>query len=255
MNSKQLRAAKNRLRKNAEEINSVGKTSVCPDDMRMIAAYHESGHAIGAYLLAGEFGYAPEKIINKIIVNNEITGEDSAAVLTVTFSKQIWDYIRSAHNRVAAEVELSSDLGSPVDYDETHKRIVSEALTKARDDGVDVDAWLLAYATQSAMGPVSQETLMRGRGDNVFLECGGLADFADLLELYEAAGVSMEDLKKQIKEVVFRARKAIKEQDVYQTIENLASYLIEHGECSGETATAIIEQSLKRKEIILKILK
>jgi len=243
MNKRKIRAVKARLNRNAERLHSSDTSAVRLEDLHILTAYHEAGHAVAACILAHEFGYSPHEIIGKIEIHGEWEEGKYGAATTLTYSREIWDYIIPIFNRVAEQKSVT-ELGPPMDYDEVQEGIVAEAIANARTEGVDVDAWLRAYSVRAAMGPVAQELLLKSVDDNAFLNFGAKADLTDLSELYRLSDAD-DEFTQSAENAVRQARAYLKREDVRQAIESLANYLIKHGNFDSATAVRLIFEHLK----------
>ena len=233
MNRKQRRAAKAKARMRG------GRSTIDP-----IVSAHEAGHAIARYLTAAEMGYTPEKSISQITIS---------APNALPYMGQSFDGKATLYSQAVTEGPMVS-----MEMDDSCKQVVaatgrsvdeeflSRVVSKARENGADIETWLRARALIAVMGSAVEAAATRKNIHDVLYgyECEN--DLNGFTRDCIAAQVQ-DEVEKRIDDAVRRALEYLMRQDVCDAVNALATHLVKNGSTSGKTATRIIGGALESK--------
>ena len=233
MNRKQRRAAKAKARMRG------GRST-----MDRIVAAHEAGHAIARYLTAAEMGYTPEESIFQITISDpgaetymgqSFDGKGTLFSQAVTEGPMLSMEMNDACKQVVAATGRCADLD-----------FLSRVVSKARENGADIETWLRARALIAVMGPAVEAVATRKNIHDVLngYECEN--DLNGFTRDCITAQVQ-DEVEKRIDDAIRLAVEHLIRQDVCDAVNALTTHLVKNGSTSGKTAARIIGDALESK--------
>ncbi len=241
MNRKQRRAAEVRERKDRA-------TAQFPK--ANIVAAHEAGHAIARYLTAAEMGYSPEEAITSI----EFAASDATSYAGTSFDGKAQLYTQATTfgpmltkemERVAKRVHERMGFlpGKTLGGREGFNHL-SQVISEARADGVDIEPWLQARAVIAVMGSAVEALVRNKPFFDIWESHESEDDLIGFVEDCTVAQVPASEVSSRIDAAVERANELLKDSNVIDAVNALATQLLHNGTTDGKTAARIIGDAM-----------
>lgn len=201
-----------------------------------VIAVHEAGHAVGRILAADELGHLPETVITFIemgpgpasrVPNCQATvyGPMHSKELNAVFQQCVKD----------------------VPTDQWTNKHYQEALTLAREEGIDVDRWLKGQLFWTVLGPAAEAMYTGKTLYDVWHGPQSANDFKDAVHQSIRAGLTHGEITAAIEASFNRAEADLNEPNIQLAIYALADALPVAGRMSGKKAHRIIMTALAGK--------
>ena len=241
MNRQQRRAAKARARKDFA-------TAHAP--VAYIVAAHEAGHAIARYLTAAEMGYTTEEAITSIEIaspgakpyaGTSVDGSKQFYIQATTFGPTLTKEMGEVAKRVGDRMGIrpGKTLAGLEGLDH-----LSQNISEARADGVDIEPWLQARALIAVMGPAVEALFREKPVDEILESHESEDDLRGLIQDCTVAQVPTSELSSRIDAAVERAVELLSDSNVIAAVNALATHLLHNGTTDGKTAARIISDAM-----------
>ena len=226
------------------------RTTAPGSDANIVAA-HEAGHAIARYLTAAEMGYSTEESITKIEIRSpgastylgtSIDGTANLFARATTFGPMLTKEMGQVINRVAERT------GVPLETLPAGREgldFLSQVISEARAEGVDIESWLQARALIAVMGP-AVEALLKAKPVAEILESDeSEGDLRGFIQDCTIAQVPTSELSSRIGAAAERASELLSDSNVIAAVNALAAHLLHNGTTEGKTAVRIIGEVME----------
>ena len=242
MNKQQRRAAK-AMEKRDRATARVPKAN--------LVAVHEAGHAIARYLTAGEMGYSTEESITSIEIaspgakryaGSSANGGTQLFIQATTFGPMLTNEMSQVRNRVAEREGISSDTALVGRKALDH---LSQVISEARAEGVDIESWLQARALISVMGPAVEARLREKPVAEILESDESEGDLRGFIQDCTIAQVPTSEIDARIDAAIDRAVELLGDSNVIGAVNALAKHLLHNGTTDGETAVRIIGDAME----------
>ena len=220
-----------------------------------IVAAHEAGHAIARYLTAAEMGYSTEESITSIEIaspgakryaGTSVDGGTKFFIQATTFGPMLTKEIGQVGKRVAERERIHS--GAALVEREWLDHL-SQVISEARAEGVDIESWLQARALISVMGP-AVEAMLREKPIAEILESDeSEGDLRGFIQDCMIAKVSESEFSPRIDAAVERAVEFLGDSNVIAAVNALAAHLLNNGTTDGKTAVRIIGEAMETEAV------
>ena len=220
-----------------------------------IVAAHEAGHAIARYLTAAEMGYSPEEAITSIefaapdatsYAGTSFDGKAQLYTQATTFGPMLTKEMGQMAKRVGERMGFlpGKTLGGREGFNH-----LSQIISEARADGVDIEPWLQARAVIAVMGSAVEALVRNKPFFDIWESHESEHDLIGFVEDCTVAEVPASEISSRIDAAVERAIELLKDSHVIAAVNALATQLLQHGTTDGKTAARIIGDEMRTEAV------
>jgi hypothetical protein len=206
-------------------------------------AIHEAGHAVARVLTADDMGVSPEEAVTCIEVgaprSHGVSSDGQADLVSLARTDGPW-----------LGPEIDRHLGDrPDDLEEIlPPDLIMRAVAKAREGGMDLNAWLRARALFLVFASVAEAKFLGVPVHDVWHSYGSESDGVDFARTALIAGLDDAATEQLAKETFARAAEMIERPEVWRAVLAVADRLAPNSKVDGKKVARIVARAMAEEQ-------